>query len=95
MCLSNSSRAATYTQELEVNLTNASLFTLLPPLANIVVASFVGPLADNAIERGVEVSTVRKGAQAVAFLGPASFMVGWFKLSLFDPWIERRTVSKC
>jgi hypothetical protein len=24
-----------------VNLTNASLFTLLPPLANIVVASFV------------------------------------------------------
>ena len=71
------SSRATYTQELEVNLTNASLFTLLPPLANIVVASFVGPLADNAIERGVEVSTVRKGAQAVAFLGPASFMVGW------------------
>ena len=58
-----------------MNLTNASLFTLLPPLANIVVASFVGPLADNAIERGVGVSTVRKGAQAVAFLGPASFMV--------------------
>ena len=24
-----------------MNLTNASLFTLLPPLANIVVASFV------------------------------------------------------
>lgn len=63
-----------FTQELEVNLTNASLFTLLPPLANIVVASFVGPLADSAIERGVAVSTVRKSAQAVAFLGPASFM---------------------
>ena len=63
-----------FTTELEVNLTNASLFTLLPPLANIVVASFVGPLADNAIARGVEVSTVRKGAQAIAFLGPATFM---------------------
>ena len=75
-----------YHRELEVNLTNASLFTLLPPLANIVVASFVGPLADNAIERGVGVSTVRKGAQAVAFLGPASFMVWWWcTLSFFLP----------
>jgi cyanate permease len=64
-----------FTQELGVNLTNASLFTLLPPLANIVVASFVGPLADGAIERGVPVVTVRKTAQCIAFLGPATFMV--------------------
>ena len=63
-----------FTQELEVNLTNASLFTLLPPLANIVVASFVGPLADSAIEKGYKVSVVRKSAQSIAFLGPASFM---------------------
>ena len=34
-----------FTQELGVTLTNASLFTLCPPLANIAVASFVGPLA--------------------------------------------------
>lgn len=63
-----------FTQELGVNLTNASLFTLLPPLANIVVASFVGPLADSALERGVAPTTVRKAAQTVALCGPATFM---------------------
>ena len=35
---------------------------------------FKGPLADGAIERGIPVSTVRKGAQGIAFLGPATFM---------------------
>ena len=63
-----------FTQELGVNLTNASLFTLLPPLANIVVASFVGPLADSALERGVAPTIVRKAAQTVALCGPATFM---------------------
>jgi MFS transporter, ACS family, solute carrier family 17 (sodium-dependent inorganic phosphate cotransporter), other len=63
-----------FTQEIGVNLTNASLFTLLPPLANIVVASFVGPLADAAIERATPVNVVRKTAQSVAFFGPATFM---------------------
>ena len=63
-----------FTQELGATLTNASLFTLLPPLANIAVASVVGPLADGLLARGVAVETVRKGAQAVALCGPASFM---------------------
>ena len=63
-----------FTQELGATLTNASLFTLLPPLANIAVASIVGPLADGLLARGVKVETVRKGAQAVALCGPASFM---------------------
>ena len=63
-----------FTQELGVNLTNASLFTLLPPLGSGLVASAVGPLADNLLERGWEVSRVRKTAQAIAFLGPASAM---------------------
>ena len=62
-----------FTQELGATLTNASLFTLLPPLANIAVASIVGPLADGLLARGVKVETVRKGAQAVALCGPASF----------------------
>ena len=65
-----------FTQELGVNLTNASLFTLLPPLGSGLVASAVGPLADNLLERGWEVSRVRKTAQAIAFLGPASAMTG-------------------
>ena len=63
-----------FTQELGVTLTNASLFTLLPPLANIAVASLVGPLADDALARGVDVTTVRKTAQTLALCGPATFM---------------------
>jgi len=63
-----------FTQELGVTLTNASLFTLLPPLANIAVASLVGPLADKALARGVDVTTVRKTAQGLALCGPATFM---------------------
>ena len=63
-----------FTQEIGVTLTNASLFTLLPPLANIAVASAVGPLADDALKRGVNVTTVRKVAQTIALCGPASFM---------------------
>ena len=63
-----------FTQELGVTLTNASLFTLLPPLANIAVASFVGPLADDALKRNVDVTVVRKVAQTVALCGPATFM---------------------
>ena len=63
-----------FTQELGVTLTNASLFTLLPPLANIAVASAVGPLADDALARGVDVTTVRKTAQTLALCGPATFM---------------------
>ena len=64
-----------FTQELGVNLTNASLFTLLPPLGSGLVASAVGPLADNLLEKGWEVSRVRKTAQTIAFLGPATAMV--------------------
>ena len=63
-----------FTQELGVTLTNASLFTLLPPLANIAVASAVGPLADNTLKRGVDVTVVRKVAQTLALCGPATFM---------------------
>ena len=63
-----------FTQELGVTLTNASLFTLLPPLANIAVASIVGPLADDALKKGIPVTTVRKVAQIVALCGPATFM---------------------
>ena len=62
----------TLTLPLPFALTLPSLFTLLPPLANIAVASLVGPLADKALARGVDVTTVRKTAQGLALCGPAT-----------------------
>jgi len=63
-----------FTDELGVTLTNASLLTLLPPLANIAVATIAGPTADGLIKRGMPVTRVRKTMQAIAFLGPAVAM---------------------
>ena len=63
-----------FTDELGVTLTNASLLTLLPPLANVAMASVAAPTADRLISSGMEVTRVRKTMQAIAFLGPATAM---------------------
>ena len=63
-----------FTDELGVTLTNASLLTLLPPLANVAMASVAGPTADRLIGSGMEITKVRKTMQAVAFMGPALAM---------------------
>ena len=63
-----------FTDELGVTLTNASLLTLLPPLANVAMASVSGPTADKLIRTGMDITRVRKTMQAVAFLGPATAM---------------------
>ena len=63
-----------FTDELGVTLTNASLLTLLPPLANVAMASVAGPTADRMIGSGMAVTRVRKTMQAVAFMGPALAM---------------------
>ena len=63
-----------FTDELGVTLTNASLLTLLPPLANIAVATIAGPTADRLIKSGMPVTKVRKTMQAISFMGPAVAM---------------------
>jgi len=64
-----------FTDELGVTLTNASLLTLLPPLANVAMATIAGPTADRLIQSGMEVTRVRKTMQTVAFMGPALAML--------------------
>lgn len=63
-----------FTDELGVTLTNASLLTVLPPLANVAMATIASPTADRLIQSGMEVTRVRKTMQTVAFMGPALAM---------------------
>lgn len=60
-----------FTQSLSLDLVRAAQVSILPPAAAIVVSAIAGPTADSLIERGMDVGTVRKAAQAAAFLGPA------------------------
>lgn len=64
-----------FTDTLSVSLVKAAQVSVLPPVAAIAVSAVVGPLADGAIERGMDVGTVRKLAQSAAFLGPAAGLI--------------------
>ncbi|GAU11932.1 hypothetical protein TSUD_195560 [Trifolium subterraneum] len=75
-----------FSQELDLNLTEAAWVSILPPLASIFVTSIASQLADSLISKGVETTTVRKICQSIAFLSPAVCMT----LSSLDlglpPW---------
>lgn len=63
-----------FSQELDLNLTEAAWVSILPPLASIFVTSIASQLADSLISKGVETTTVRKICQSIAFLSPALCM---------------------
>ncbi|KDP30215.1 hypothetical protein JCGZ_16997 [Jatropha curcas] len=63
-----------FSEELNLNLTEAAWVSILPPLASIFVTSIASQLADNLIANGVETTTVRKICQTIAFLSPAICM---------------------
>eukprot|EP00268_Persea_americana_P053582 TRINITY_DN6078_c0_g2_i1.p1 TRINITY_DN6078_c0_g2~~TRINITY_DN6078_c0_g2_i1.p1 ORF type:complete len:544 (-),score=88.55 TRINITY_DN6078_c0_g2_i1:281-1912(-) len=75
-----------FSEELDLNLTEAAWVSVLPPLASILVTSIAAPFADNLISTGVETTMVRKICQTVAFMSPAVCMT----LSSLDlglpPW---------
>lgn len=63
-----------FSEELNLNLTEAAWVSILPPLASIFVTSVASQLADNLISSGVDTTTVRKICQTIAFLSPAVCM---------------------
>uniref|UniRef100_A0A5B7BPL6 Major facilitator superfamily (MFS) profile domain-containing protein n=1 Tax=Davidia involucrata TaxID=16924 RepID=A0A5B7BPL6_DAVIN len=75
-----------FSEELNLNLTEAAWVSVLPPLASIFVTGIAAQFADNLIANGVETTTVRKICQTIAFLSPATCMI----LSSLDlglpPW---------
>ncbi|KAK6248321.1 hypothetical protein QUC31_019886 [Theobroma cacao] len=75
-----------FSEELNLNLTEAAEVSILPPLASVFVTSIAAQFADNLISNGVETTTVRKICQTISFLSPAICMI----LSSLDlglqPW---------
>lgn len=75
-----------FSEELNLNLTEAAGVAVLPPLASVITTNLAAQFADNLISRGVETTTVRKICQAISFLSPAFCMT----LSSLDlglpPW---------
>uniref|UniRef100_A0A6N2N3M8 Major facilitator superfamily (MFS) profile domain-containing protein n=1 Tax=Salix viminalis TaxID=40686 RepID=A0A6N2N3M8_SALVM len=63
-----------FSEELSLNLTEAAWVSILPPLASVFVTSIAAQLADKLIANGVEITTVRKICQTIAFLSPALCM---------------------
>ncbi|KAL3535926.1 hypothetical protein ACH5RR_004387 [Cinchona calisaya] len=64
-----------FSEELNLNLTEAAGVSVLPPLASIFVTSIAAQLADYLITKGVDTTTVRKICQTISFLSPASCMI--------------------
>ncbi|KAI6682330.1 hypothetical protein NL676_036211 [Syzygium grande] len=75
-----------FSEELNLNLTEAAWVSILPPLASIFVTGVASQFADNLIANGVETTKVRKICQTIAFVSPAVCMT----LSSIDlglaPW---------
>ena len=63
-----------FTDTLSVDLTHAAQTALLPPLAGFIASSVVGRGADALLARGLPLALVRKMAQSIAFLVPASLL---------------------
>ncbi|XP_050205819.1 probable anion transporter 6, chloroplastic [Mercurialis annua] len=63
-----------FSEELNLNLTEAAGVSILPPLASVLVTYIAAQFADNLIANGVKPTTVRKICQSISFLSPAVCM---------------------
>ena len=54
----------------------SSLLTLIPYLSMTAMTPLVGPVADGLVQRGWEITNVRKLCQGISFAGPALMMIG-------------------
>ena len=65
-----------FTDTMNLTISQAAQFSLLPPLAALGTSAVAGPAADALISRGWDVAVVRKSMQSVAFLGPTTCLLG-------------------
>jgi len=77
-----------FSQELHLNLTNAALLSILPPLASVAVTSVAAPLADHYISAGYDVTMIRKVCQTIGFLSPAACMAFAAISPKLNPWVD-------
>ncbi|KAL2620398.1 hypothetical protein R1flu_000603 [Riccia fluitans] len=76
-----------FSEELNLDLTNAALVSILPPLGSVVVAGLASSLADHLISRGVDTTMVRKLCQSIAFISPAVCMTVASFCPDLPPWL--------
>ncbi|KIZ04724.1 putative anion transporter 6 [Monoraphidium neglectum] len=70
---------------LGLNVQESSFLTLIPYVAMVAMTPVVGPVADGLIKRGWDLTSVRKLAQGLAFVGPAVCMVACAALTPAAP----------
>eukprot|EP00850_Spirogloea_muscicola_P013500 SM000092S24468 [mRNA] locus=s92:14821:17042:+ [translate_table: standard] len=75
-----------FSDELKLDLTNAALVSILPPLVSVAASSVAAQLADSLISSGTDITLVRKGCQSVAFLAPALCMGTTAVCTGLHPW---------
>lgn len=76
-----------FREELNLDLTNASLISVLPPLGGMLVSGIAATMADHLISKGVDTTFVRKLCQTIAFLSPATCMTLASTDIGLSPWV--------
>ncbi|KAG2486558.1 hypothetical protein HYH03_014729 [Edaphochlamys debaryana] len=75
-----------FVQDLGMDLSQASLMSMVPALSGFVVSNIAGRFADGLLARGMPLPTVRKTVQSISMLGSAAAMAG--ALGSEDPaWV--------
>eukprot|EP00249_Psilotum_nudum_P020831 c27864_g1_i2 orf=303-923(-) len=74
-------------EELHFDLTNASLVSILPAAASILVSSIASSSADRLISEGVNTTFVRKICQTIAFVSPGTCMAISSFGTYLSPWV--------
>lgn len=65
-----------FSQTLQLDVSQAALVSVIPPILSISFAAVAGSLADKLVEMGWETTKVRKLCQSLAFLGPSVCLLG-------------------
>lgn len=65
-----------FSKTLQLDVSQAALVSVIPPILSISFAAVAGSLADKLVEMGWETTKVRKLCQSLAFLGPSACLLG-------------------
>lgn len=80
-------------EELNLDLTNAALVSIFPPLGSMLMSGIAALMADYLISNGVDTTFVRKLCQTIAFLSPATCMtLATLNIGL-SPWVTVSIIS--
>lgn len=78
-----------YNEGLHLDLSQAALVSMVPPILSLAVSAAAAPLADKFVQRGTDVTLVRKVAQGTAFVVPTlcTGLVAYAAELSLPPWM--------